>query len=206
MSASLLLGSLHGVALAIVLSRRDRNRSANRYLAALLVAISVLLFDGFVRARGVLEAHPHLIGLAAWVPFALGPLVFLYVREMTSPDPGRVPPAWRHFVVPVAYAASLLITFYPRSADYKIAIANHGGPWIVRAVAVGLLVHGIAYAIAVLVLLRRHPRQVKDIYSNLRGVSLRWLLVLAVLNMMVWAGALASFVLRMTGLADASAS
>jgi AraC-like DNA-binding protein len=206
MSASLLLGSLHGVALAIVLLRRDRNRSANRYLAALLIAISVLLFDGFVRARGVLGAHPHLIGLAAWVPFALGPLVFLYVREMTSPEPARVPPAWRHFVVPAAYTASLLITFYPRSAAYKIAVANNGGPWIVRAVPIALLVYGIAYAIAALVLLRRHRHQVQDIYSNLRGVSLRWLFALALLNAMVWVGALASFVLRMTGLAEASAS
>jgi AraC-like DNA-binding protein len=73
-------------------------------------------------------------------------------------------------------------------------------------VPIALLVYGIAYAIAALVLLRRHRHQVKDIYSNLRGVSLRWLFVLAVLNAMVWVGALASFVLRMTGLAEASAS
>jgi AraC-like DNA-binding protein len=206
LEASLLLGSLHGVILAIVLRRRDRNRSANRYLAALLIVLSVLLLDGFVRARGLLGAHPHLIGLAAWVPFALGPLVFLYVRELTSRDPAHDSPAWHHFVVPAIYAASLLVTFYPRSADYKLAIANNGGPWIVRAVPVALLVYGIAYAIAVLVLMRRHRRHVQDVYSNLRGVSLRWLLVLAILNTLVWVGALASFVLRMTGLAEASAS
>jgi AraC-like DNA-binding protein len=206
LEASLLLGGVHGVVLAAVLWRRARNRVANRYLVALLGAISLLLFDGFLRASGALATEPHLIGLTAWVPFVIGPLVFLYVREMTAPDPARVPAPWRHFIVPVVDVALLAITFYPRSAQYKLSIAEHDGAWHIKAMEVALLVYGNGYAIAALVLLRHHRSRVRELFSNLRGVSLRWLMVLAVLNAIVWLAAFVAFVIRVTGTTDASAA
>ncbi len=206
LEAGLLFGSVHSVVLAIVLRRRQRNRRANQYLAAQLAAMSLLLFDGFLHAHGTYAAHPHLIGLAAWVPWVLGPLVFLYVREMTVPDPARRRPAWRHFVPTAAYVVLLAVTFVPRSASYKLSIAQHDASWFVRAMEVVLLVYGISYAFASLVLLRRHRANVQELYSNLRDVSLRWLFGLAVLNAIVWISALATFVIRMTGAADAAAA
>lgn len=206
LEASLLLGSVHALVLAVVLRRRERNRRANQYLAALLGALALLLFDGFLRAHGTLTAHPHLVGLTAWVPFVLGPLVFLYAREMTAPDPARVRPPWHHFVVPAAYVVLLAITFYPRSADYKRGIAEHDASSFVNAMELALTVYGIAYAIAVLVLLRRHRGHVQALYSNLRGVSLRWLRVLAVLNVIMWIAALVAFAIRVTGVTGASAA
>ena len=207
LEASLLLGSLHGLALATVLRRRARNRRANQYLAALLAALSVLLLDGFFAARGVLATHPHLIGLAAWVPFTLGPLVFLYVREMTAQDPAHVPPPWRHFILPTANLLLLVTTFYFRSATYKLGIAvDRDPPWFVSVTEVAVLVVGMGYASAALVLLRRHRGHVQELYSNLREVSLRWLVVLATLNAIVWTAALVGFVIRITGVADASVS
>ena len=206
LEASLLLGSVHSVVLAIALYRRQHNRRANRYLAALLGVLSLLLFDGFLRARGVLLAYPHLIGVTAWVPFVLGPLVFLYVREMTATDPLRLRPAWQHFIVPGVYVGLLVTTFFPRSASYKLSVAQRDASWFITVTEVVLLVYGIAYAIAALVLLRRHRGHVKALYSNLRGVSLRWLLVLAVLNTLVWIAAFVSFVLRMTGASEGDAA
>jgi AraC-like DNA-binding protein len=206
LEASLLLGGVHSVVLAVVLLRRERHRRANVYLAALLGAMGLLLFDGFLRARGVLATHPHLIGLTAWVPFVLGPLVFLYVREMTAPDPAALRSPGRHFIIPAAYIAVLATTFVPRSASYKRAVAEGDAPWMIDAIEVALLGYGIGYAIASLVLLRRHRANVQALYSNLRGVSLTWLLVLAVLNTAVWTAALVSFALRMSGVTEASAA
>ena len=203
--AILVSGSLHGVILATVLRRRVRNRRANSYLAALLGALSLLLFDGFLRAGGALVAHPHLIGLTAWVPFVLGPLVYLYVREMTEPDPTRIGSPWRHFIVTGVYLVLLIVTFYPRSASYKLSVAQHDASWIITATEVALLVYGIGYAIAALMRLRHHRDHVEERFSNLRGVSLRWLVVLAVLNALVWIVALVAFVLRMSGTSDSTA-
>jgi hypothetical protein len=46
LEASLLLGGVHGVVLAAVLWRREQNRVANRYLVALLGAISLFPIYG----------------------------------------------------------------------------------------------------------------------------------------------------------------
>lgn len=155
-AAILLLAGVHGMVLALMLARRQRNRRANRYLVAMLGALVLLLFDGCLRAQGVLATHPHLIGLTAWVPFLIGPLVYLYVREMTSPPDVVQPPAWRHFLVTGAYVVVLAITFFPRSAAYKRDVAAHSASWIVQALEAALLVYGIAYAVAALVRLRGH--------------------------------------------------
>lgn len=193
-----MLGCAHGIVLAIVLLRRARNRRANRYVAALLVALALLLFDGFLDARGVLAAHPHLIGWVAWLPIAIGPLVFLYVREMTAQ--GEVPPPWRHFIVTAAFVVMLGVTFYPRSAAYKLRIAaEHDLPFYVRAIELATLAYGIGYACAALVLLRRHRAHVQAVYSNLRGVSLRWLVLLVALNGTVWLAALVAYVIGGAG-------
>jgi AraC-like DNA-binding protein len=206
LEAGLLLGGVHGVVLAMALWHRTRNRAANRYLAVLLAAMSLLLFDGYLRASGQLAAHPHLIGLTAWVPFVLGPLVFLYVREMTAPDPERQPPMWHHLVVPAIYVVVLVTTFYPRSAAYKLNVAKYNASWIILATEIALLVYGNAYAIAALLRLRRHRHHVQALFSNLHGVSLRWLSVLASLNAIVWIAALVAFVIRVTGVIEGSAA
>src|SRR5262249_15952583 len=97
----------------------------------------------------------------------------------------------------------LVATFVPRSADYKLHAAEHAS---VQVIEVGLLVYGIAYAIAALVALRRHRAHVQALYSNLRGVSLRWLHVLAALNALVWIAALVAFVVRVSGATDDESS
>ena len=155
-----------------------------------------------MRAHGVFASHPHLIGITAWVPMVLAPLVFLYVREMTAAERPRG--ARRHFVVPAAYVAMMLVTFYPRSAAYKQSIAARPMSPFIEATEGALLVFGIAYAIASLVLLRRHRERIQAIYSELKAVSLRWLFVLAVLNALVWVAALVAFVLRVSGATDAA--
>lgn len=203
-AASLLLASVHSIVLAIVLRRRGRNRRANAYLGALLGAMALLLFDGFLRAEGVHTRHPHAIGLTAWVPFVIGPLVYLYVREMTSRE--QRAPAWRHFIVTGAYLVVLAVTFFPRSASYKRSIAEHHASWVINALEIALLVYGLAYAIAALVRLRGHREHIEEVYSNLHGVSLRWLVVLSTLNALVWIAALVGFVIRMSGAAENGAA
>ena len=204
LEASLLLGCGHGAALAVVLQRRRRNRRANRYLAALLAAIALLLFEGYLAASGISARHPHLIGLGAWVPFVVAPLVYLYVREMTAPEPALLAPPWRHFVVTGAYVTLLAVNFFPREAAYKLRVAaGVDVPWNISAVEVVLLAYGMGYVTAALALLRRHRGHVQALYSNLAGVSLRWLLALVTLNALVWIAAIAAFVLRISGIAEA---
>jgi AraC-like DNA-binding protein len=200
----LLLGAGHGAVLAIVLWRRARNRRANRYLAALLAALSLLMLEG-ARSTSVLRlAQPHLIGVVAWLPFVLGPLTFLYVRAMTAPASQSLPSPRRHFAVAAAFLILLCVTFFPRSAEYKLWV-QATAPWFNLVAGVAILVHGFAYLVAAMVLLGRHPSRVQSLYSDLTGIGLRWLRVLVGLHAAIWGIALALFVVRATGHAAALA-
>jgi AraC-like DNA-binding protein len=195
LEAALLLGTVHAVVLAFVIRARHRNRHANGYLSALLGALALMMLDGYGRASGFELAHPHTIGLTAWVPFLIGPLLYLYVRAMTAVDPTRVPPAWHHLVITVVYIALLVPAFYFRSAAAKLAIAT-APPTFVLVSEVTVLVHGFAYIAASLRLLLHHREHIQALYSNTREVSLRWLTVVVGINAIGWAIALAMFFVR----------
>lgn len=80
-----LLGAAQGLLLALALVASGRGgRTASRLLAALTLAVSVFVCGAVLRTTGYIFYVPHL----AWVhdpfPFACGPLLFLYLRELTS--------------------------------------------------------------------------------------------------------------------------
>jgi AraC-like DNA-binding protein len=202
-AASLLLGGVHGIVLAAMLWRRPQNWRANRWLAALLGSLALMLFDGFLGASGAHEAHPHLIGVGASLPFLFGPFLFLYVRAMTTTSEPRV---WPHFVAWAAYTVLLLADFYLKSADFKTAFAKQllegDEPTYVTVTEVAKFALGFGYVIASLVLLRRHKPHMQELYSNLSDVDLRWLVWLIALNGVTWGVAFVLFVVRLAGHLD----
>jgi hypothetical protein len=164
-AASLLLGGVHGVVLAAMLVRRAQNRRANRWLAALLGSIALMLVDGFLGATGAQAAHPHLLGLGASLPFLFGPFLYLYVRAMTSPRDAR---AWLHFVAWAAYVALLVADFYLKSSAFKTAFAKQllegDEPTYVTLTEAVKFALGFGYVIASLRLLRRHQPHMQELY------------------------------------------
>lgn len=206
-----MLGGVHGAVLAVMLWRRAQNRRANRWLAALLASIALMLVDGFLGASGALERHPHLIGLGASLPFLFGPFLYLYVRAMTSAESASAESATdarvgMHFVAWAVYVALLLADFYLRSAAFKTAFAKQllegHEPLYVTVTEVAKFALGFGYVIASLVLLRRHQPHMEELYSNLSDVDLRWLVVLVVMNGIAWGVAFVLFVVRLAGYLD----
>ena len=72
------VGAVQGLLLVVVLLAHRANRSANRLLAALMLAITLYLASGVYYATGLIEAHPHFFGLSYATTWLFGPLVYLY--------------------------------------------------------------------------------------------------------------------------------
>ncbi|MCE9574583.1 MAG: AraC family transcriptional regulator [Deltaproteobacteria bacterium] len=90
-STILLLGSAHGVIVALLLLRARGNRIANRLLAALLVGVVLLITPYTIGYAGFYDAYP-------WLSFApldwrlgFGPLIYLYVRQLGA---ATLPRGW----------------------------------------------------------------------------------------------------------------
>src|SRR5512147_2769794 len=174
----ILLGGLQGVGLAAALVRRQKDRVANRLLAALVGALSLMLLVGFLEMRWGLSSHPHLLALATPLPFLFGPLLYLYVAALTRPA-ARFEARWLFHGLPFAANVLFLLQgFYLKSGPEKLAIAQaylagHGSPAL-RFFEVVQTVQAVGYLFASWVALRRYTRRIEGYFSAVERIDLRW--------------------------------
>jgi AraC-like DNA-binding protein len=198
-----LLGAVQGLVLAVALVSKRSNRTANRLLAATMVAFSIYLAAASFDPEELLQVFPHSFGAAHPLPFLFGPLIYLYAvaasdrtRQLTLRDA-------LHFIPFLAVVLNGL-PFYLMSGADKVALYHR----IVRgdvppSIAVALplkLLSGVIYASATLLFLRRHHELVKANYSSVERVNLRWLLWLCWGAAAIWVIAVLSNVLESTGI------
>jgi AraC-like DNA-binding protein len=199
-----LLGAAQGVFLAGVLVARRRNRSANRLLAAAMLAFSVHLATVVYHGAGLERAFPHFFGVAYPMPFLYGPLVWLYA--VTAADSGRRL-RWRDalHLVPFALVVLAGLPIYLESGAGKVALYHRllagERPLLITIGDPLKLISGVAYAAATLVFLRRHRERVKESYSTLERVNLAWLLDLGLAAAAIWGLAVVFQLLEAAGIA-----
>jgi AraC-like DNA-binding protein len=185
-----LLGALQGIILAGALVARPRNRTANRLLAAAMLAFSISLASSVYHAAQLVAVYPHFFGLGYPLPFLFGPLIYLYARHATHREGRFEARHWLHFV-PFSLVVLFGLPIYAMSGPDKVAFFSHiasgGRPPALLLIADPLkFVSGIAYAAATVVLLQRHRRVVKESYSSTEKVNLHWLLWLGGAAAAIW--------------------
>ncbi|HUQ81326.1 MAG TPA: helix-turn-helix transcriptional regulator [Gemmatimonadaceae bacterium] len=199
-----LLGAVQGVFLAGALVAKRRNRTANRLLAATMLAFSISLATSVYHATGFEQVFPHFFGAAHPMPFLFGPLVYLYAvtaadrnRRLTRRDAA-------HFI-PFVAVIVVGLPIYLMSGAEKVALyarfVRGDLPLHITVANQLKLVSGAIYAPATVLFLRRHIERVKGSYSTLERVNLRWLLWLSIAAAAIWLLAVVVNVLESTGLA-----
>ncbi|MCA1632767.1 MAG: helix-turn-helix domain-containing protein [Acidobacteria bacterium] len=119
-----LLGAAQGLLLALALWAVGRgNRMANRILAALTLTISIFVCGAVLRTTGYLFVYPHLSWIHDPFPFLAGPLLYLYMRSLTSGSGGLARRDYLHFV-PFAACALYLAPSYFLDAGAKLEQLN----------------------------------------------------------------------------------
>ncbi|CAD0357999.1 hypothetical protein NCPPB940_42450 [Xanthomonas hortorum pv. taraxaci] len=96
-STILLLGSAHGVLGAALLLLAPVNRLANRCLAALLLVVVALITPYTLGYAGAYDAYPDLTYAPLFWELAIGPLLWLYVRQLARQ---QLPPRWALHLLP----------------------------------------------------------------------------------------------------------
>lgn len=184
----LLLGTIQGVILGGVLVARRTNRTANRLLAALMFSFSLFLASGVYHAAGFERRWPHFFGIGYPQPFLFGPLLFLYARHaadrtrrFTRWDAAHFAP----FLLSILVGAPLYLSSGEEKLAFYAAALRGDVPGYILVQDVLKFASGLIYTAATLALLMRHAREVKDSYSSLERVNLRWLL---------WLGGGAAFI------------
>ena len=114
------LGALQGILLATVLLTRRTQRTANRLLAALMVAFSIYLVSDVYYAAGLVRDFPHFFGASYPLPWVFGPLVYLYTVAASNSDWRFRPRDALHFAPPVIVIV-LTLPIYLLSGAGKMA-------------------------------------------------------------------------------------
>jgi len=197
-----LLGAIQGVFLAGALATKRRNRTANRLLAATMLAFSIYLATSVYHAAGFERVFPHFFGAAHPLPFLFGPLIYLYT--VTVADRSRQL-QWRDALHLIPFLATILtgLPIYLMSGAAKIALYRQlqtgDIPPLIAIAAPLKLVSGVIYVAITVAFLRRHRDRVKESYSSLERVNLRWVLWLVAGTAAIWTLAVAVQLMESTG-------
>ena len=171
------IGAAQAALLALALWRRLANPQANRLLAAWLAIVGL---DLAIKAAYLAAPGPALFPAYRFValfPFLYGSLFYLYVRALTTAR-GL---ALRDLVHVAGYACVLSI------AMVQLALQPAGDwPLLGRWTDPLLFVYSLSYVIAALVRLQRYRRALLQRRSNADRMSLRWLVTLAIGQIVIW--------------------
>ncbi len=142
-SLLLLLASLHGVLAAGFLLASTANRTANRVLAALLVVVVVKITPYTIGYAGVYDAFPWLTFAPFFWELAIGPLVWLYVRQLSH---ARLPRGWAWHLLPAALQGAYYVRQFVRPLSDKWAYeASAHLPYVEPVETTAILVSLLTY-------------------------------------------------------------
>lgn len=171
-----------GFLLAGVLATHKRNIQANHILALWVTLLSLDLLGQIYYAESIYKQLPHFIGLTNFLPLSYGGFLYLYVRSFINNQPIR----WRDGLHFIGFFVGMLLVLPDllQNAEAKLAlvdliITEQGQPWQYTFIDWFMPVYASIYAIASILLLKRH--QAED-----GAQHLKWLQTLLLINVIIW--------------------
>lgn len=171
-SILILVGAAQGIFLSLFLLGRPENRQANRWLAALLAAISLHLAEYAADITGISFRYPALIAITYPLLFCFGPFYYLYCRGLLNSHTSTGLKTLLYFVLPVAVLV-MMLPFYTMPAQDKVDVVlgtvNTG---VIKIPTEQLVIMGVhiaqtmAYIFASFRLVRRREGELKQFLSD----------------------------------------
>lgn len=159
-----------------LLGIKRHNKTANRMLAGLLFALAVGVASETLYTTQYILQIPHFTQLATPLMFLYPPLVFLYVKALTSAE-FALKRNLSHFV-PFLVSTFYFLPVYFLTREEKLELLQQGDGALrseAAVISVLILIIELAYIAGTLNLLRNHASKVRNSYSTLDQISLHWL-------------------------------
>lgn len=132
----------------------------------------------YLQVSGNYRQFPNLIGWGDLLAFVHGPFLYLYILHLTTPIKFSKKKLL-HFL-PIASAYLLWISFLLQKPVQKLLLYDQGFSssyykTIGIITNVGIIISGIVYVLASVVLLHRYKKKITEKFSDTDKISLNWL-------------------------------
>ena len=166
----LFLGAIQGIVLGVVLLRTSkRNKTANILLAAMLFFFSFsICLHAVVHTLFIpfFSKHHKLLINFGFVTF--GPIIYLYIKTLTKPNLQLLKTDILHFL-PLLICMFFILPIAVSTNDTKIYHILQG------VVYSGVFINLIVYIAISMMLLRSFSRRIRDNFSSIEKIDLKWL-------------------------------
>lgn len=187
---ALLLGCTQGLFLALLLINKPVNKTANRILASLMIAYSSFIIYVTSEITQIYLEYPHLYGITKGVTFLFGPLHYLYALSLISQKFNFSRKYFYHVIPFIAFYLYFLFPFYLQSGTEKLhflqMIETKGPTPGLIFFSWFIVFHGLSYMIATLSILKKHQLRIKDNFSTVDKINLKWLRNITGLTLIIW--------------------
>ncbi len=192
----LLLGAAHGGFLALaIIGVGTGNQVALRLLGLLTVSFAVDLGINYLNVSGFLREYPRLFFVESVVVFLYGPLLYLYVLELTDSRSLSLSVSSALHFVPFALSLALLVPLLRLPNENLVQMIYQGAPvepefgfaslakWSLDVLPRLLIGAYVVFAYRVLLM---HGRRIRAHFSEIEQISLNWLRNLVIAVGLLW--------------------
>ena len=192
-----LLGVAQALLLAsVLLSVKRGNRTANRLLAALLIAIAISVGGTTLSHTQFVVLFPHLRKIQQPFYYLGAPLLFLYIRVLISRKSVLQKKDLLHFI-PFGLCVLYMMPYFLQSSDAKLNLISifNGRPWYIVKSAV-LLFQFLIYLILIVSTIVAYSRRVKNQTSTADKAILNQARFVVIAFLALWVFGVLSYVLN----------
>lgn len=184
---------IFGISITIFLTvllmlKKEKNKAEKVLLFwFFVIAIHQSLF--YFDYLGTISDYGFLIGVIIPFPFLHGPLLYTHTSILIRPsNDNKKSKYWIHFI-PFILLNIYLIHFYLLPTSDKLYVANNNGEGYELFIIINLILivfSGIGYILKNLFLLKKHQKNIKQEYSNIDKINLKWLQYLSYGLLLIW--------------------
>lgn len=183
---------ISGIAISFFLSAlllfKKNKSNADKILLVwfLLIAIHQLFF--YFENSKYLNQFASLIGIDIPLPLIHGPFLFLYASALVNNLPQRKIFCLAHFL-PAIFCYIYLTGFFSLPDEKKLFVMANNGIGFETFIKINyfaIIISGVVYVLWTLILLRKHQKKIKDNFSDIEKINLKWLQYLAYGIGIIW--------------------
>lgn len=162
-----------------------------------MIAFVIDLLMGVYYISGYYKTFPVIFGINQPFPYLYGPSIYLYTIILGHKKEGFKKTYWLHYLPFIIINIYGIFFFYFESTEFKLSVlSNDNVSWHLNLIGNMIPFHGIIYVFLTYLEAKKFNKKLKQSYSNIDRVNLRWLTFLIIGTTVIWGVVIISYILN----------